>query len=93
MISFPTTRVTPQQVPLDPGRGRTKTGQLGAYAADDRPRGGLDPPGSAEVDRTDRKTERLFTHLAGFKGVLQSMAMAPIQSLRRSRPLADAFET
>src|SRR5436190_7755041 len=32
---------------LDPGRGRTKTGQLWAYAADDRPWGGADPPGSS----------------------------------------------
>jgi hypothetical protein len=30
---------------LDPGRGSTKTGQLWAYAADDRPWGGSDPPG------------------------------------------------
>ena len=29
---------------LDPGRGQTKTGQLFAYARDDRPCGGLDPP-------------------------------------------------
>src|SRR4051794_20420537 len=28
---------------LDPGRGRTKTGQLWAYASDDRPWGGTDP--------------------------------------------------
>ncbi|MGY3695430.1 hypothetical protein ACVIGA_005510 [Bradyrhizobium sp. USDA 3240] len=32
---------------LDTGRGRTKTGQLWAYAADDRPWGGADPPGVA----------------------------------------------
>ena len=38
---------------LDPGRGRTKTGQLWAYAADDRPWGGLDPPGIAYVYPTD----------------------------------------
>src|SRR4051795_875753 len=56
---------------LDPGRGRTKTGQLWAYAADDRPWGGLDPPGVAYVYAHDRKAERLFSHLAGFKGVLQ----------------------
>ena len=31
---------------LDPGRGRTKTGQLWAYARDDRPWGGTDPPAS-----------------------------------------------
>jgi transposase len=30
---------------LDPGRGRTKTGQLFAYARDDRPWGGTNPPG------------------------------------------------
>jgi len=36
---------------LDPGRGRTKTGQLWAYAADDRPWGGSDPPGAAYVLR------------------------------------------
>ena len=31
---------------LDPGRGRTKLGQLWAYARDDRPwGGGTDPPG------------------------------------------------
>lgn len=34
---------------LDPGRGRTKTGQLWAYARDDRPWGGADPPGVAYV--------------------------------------------
>jgi transposase len=56
---------------LDPGRGRTKTGQLWAYAADDRPCGGLDPPGIAYVYAPDRKAERLFSHLAGFRGVLQ----------------------
>ncbi|MBB4264159.1 transposase [Bradyrhizobium sp. CIR3A] len=56
---------------LDPGRGRTKTGQLWAYAADDRPWSGLDPPGIAYVYAPDRKAERLFGHLAGFKGVLQ----------------------
>ena len=49
----------------------TKTGQLWAYAADDRPWGGLDPPGIAYVYAPDRKAERLFSHLAGFKGVLQ----------------------
>jgi hypothetical protein len=34
---------------LDPGRGRTKTGQLWAYARDDRPWGGTDPPAVAYV--------------------------------------------
>ncbi len=56
---------------LDPGRGRTKTGQLWAYARDDRPWGGTDPPGVAYVYAPDRKSERPMAHLAGFKGVLQ----------------------
>lgn len=34
---------------LDPGRGRTKTGQLFAYARDDRPFDGDDPPAVAYV--------------------------------------------
>jgi transposase len=56
---------------LDPGRGRTKTGQLWAYARDDRPWGGTDPPGVVYVYAPDRKAERPIAHLAGFKGVLQ----------------------
>src|SRR5262245_22839919 len=56
---------------LDPGRGRTKTGQLFAYARDDRPWGGADPPGVAYVYAPDRKAERPIAHLAGFTGTLQ----------------------
>ena len=51
---------------LDPGRGRTKTGQLWVYARDDRPWGGPDPPGVVYVDAPDRKAERAAAHLAGF---------------------------
>jgi transposase len=54
-----------------PGRGRTKTGQLWAYARDDRPWGGSDPPGVAYVYAPDREAERPITHLTGFKGILQ----------------------
>ena len=56
---------------LDPGRGRTKTGQLWAYARDDRPWDGTDPPGVAYVYAPDRKAERPIAHLAGFAGILQ----------------------
>lgn len=56
---------------LDPGRGRTKTGQIWAYARDDRPCGGTDPPGVAYVYAPDRKGEQPIAHLAGFRGVLQ----------------------
>src|ERR1700686_5319656 len=56
---------------LDPGRGRTKTGQLFAYARDDRSWGGSDPPGVAYVYAPDRKAVHPIAHLAGFRGVLQ----------------------
>src|SRR6478609_9306368 len=56
---------------LDPGRGRTKTGQLWAYAADDRPWGGADPPGVVYVYAPDCKADRPIAHLAGFTGILQ----------------------
>ena len=69
---------------LDPGRGRTKTGQLWAYARDDRPWGGPDPPGVVYVYAPDRKAERAAAHLAGFKGVLQ------VDGYAGYRPLAEA---
>src|ERR1700754_3736726 len=56
---------------LDPGRGRTKTGQLWAYARDDRPWGGPDPPGVAYVYAPDRKAKQPIVHLDGFSGILQ----------------------
>lgn len=69
---------------LDPGRGRTKTGQLWAYARDDRPWGGCDPPAVAYVYAPDRKAERPIAHLAGFAGVLQ------VDGYGGYRPLAKA---
>lgn len=56
---------------LDPGRGRTKTGQLWAYAADDPPWDGSEPPGVAYVYAPDRKAERPIAHLDSFRGILQ----------------------
>ena len=56
---------------LDPGRGRTKTGQLFTYVRDDRPWGSTDPPIVAYVYAPDRKAARPIAHLAGFSGVLQ----------------------
>lgn len=66
---------------LDPGRGRTKTGQLWAYARDDRPWGGTDPPGVAYVYAPDRRAERPIAHLAGFKGILQVDGYAGYRAL------------
>ena len=56
---------------LDPADGKTKTGQARAYARDDRPWGGPEPPGVAYVYEPDRKHERPAAHLAGFAGCLQ----------------------
>ena len=66
---------------LDPGRGRTKVGQLWAYARDDRPWGGADPPGVAYVYAPDRKAERPIAHLAGFTGILQVDGYAGYRAL------------
>ena len=66
---------------LDPGRGRTKTGQLWAYARDDRPWGGTDPPAVAYVYAPDRTASQPITHLAGFEGVLQVDGYAGYRAL------------
>lgn len=76
---------------LDPGRGRTKTGQLWAYARDDRPWGGTDPPGVAYVYAPDRKAERPSAHLAGFKGILQVDGYAGYRPLAESGNIELAF--
>ena len=56
---------------LEPGRGRTTTGQLWAYARDDRPWGGSDPQMVAYVYAADRKAERPDAYLGDFAGILQ----------------------
>lgn len=66
---------------LDPGRGRTKTGQLWTYARDDRPWGGTAPPAVAYVYAPDRSKARPREHLAGFRGVLQVDAYAGYKAL------------
>ena len=76
---------------LDPGRGRTKTGQLWAYARDDRPWGGADPPGVAYVYAPDRKAERPIAHLAGFNGILQVDGYAGYRALAERGDVQLAF--
>ena len=70
---------------LDPGRGRTKTGQLWAYARDDRPWGGGDPPMVAYVYAADRKGERAEAHLGNFAGILQVDGYGGYAALARRR--------
>src|SRR6266576_6179470 len=66
---------------LDPGRGRTKTGQLFTYARDDRVWGGTDPPIVAYVYAPDRKAVRPIAHLTGFRGILQVDGYAGYKAL------------
>jgi transposase len=76
---------------LDPGRGRTKTGQLWAYARDDRPWGGADPPAVAYLYAPDRKSVRPINHLAGFKGTLQVDGYGGYAALARRGDVQLAF--
>jgi transposase len=76
---------------LDPGRGRTKTGQLWAYARDDRPWGGSDPPAVAYVYAPNRKAEQPIAHLADFKGVLQVDGYAGYRALAEKGDVQLAF--
>ena len=76
---------------LDPGRGRTKTGQLWAYARDDRPWGGADPPAVAYVYAGDRKAERPILHLGGFSGVLQVDGYSGYRALAERKDVKLAF--
>jgi transposase len=70
---------------LDPGRGRTKTGQLWAYARDDRPWDGKDPPMVAYVYAADRKGERAEAHLGDFAGILQMDGYGGYAALAKRR--------
>jgi transposase len=76
---------------LDPGRGRTKTGQLWAYARDDRPWGGPAPPVVAYVYAPDRKAERPVAHLKRFRGVLQVDGYAGYGALAETGQVQLAF--
>jgi transposase len=76
---------------LDPGRGRTKTGQLWTYARDDRPWDGRDPPGVTYVYAPDRTGERPLEHLNGFTGVLQVDGYGGYRKLARKNTVSLAF--
>lgn len=70
---------------LEPGRGRTKTGQIWAYARDDRAWGGMDPPMVAYVYAPDRKAERPEAHLGDFAGILQVDGYGAYAALAKRR--------
>ena len=75
---------------LEP-HGWTKTGQLFAYARDDRPCSGSDPPGVAHVYADDRKAERPIAHLDGFIGILQVDGYSGYKVLARQKNVPLAF--
>jgi transposase len=70
---------------LDPGRKKVKLGQLWAYARDDRPWGGGDPPAVVYCYAPGRGTEHVQTHLAGFSGILQVDGYAAYKELANTR--------
>ena len=70
---------------------RTKTGQLFAYARDDRPWGGGDPPGVVYLYAPDRKGETIGRHLAGFAGTLQVDGYAGYRALAERNAVRLAF--
>ena len=76
---------------LDPGRGRTKKGQLWTYARDERPWAGRAPPGVAYVYAPDRKHARPAEHLAGFSGILQVDGYGAYAELAQRGDVALAF--
>jgi len=66
---------------LAPGTGRVKTGRFWAYARDDRPWQGTDPPAVVYAYTSDRKGERPAGHLRDFHGVLQVDGYAGFERL------------
>ena len=75
---------------LDPGRGRTKTGQLWSYARDDRPWAGPDPPAVAYVYASGRGAVHAREHLQDFSGVLQVDGFQAYKTLVSKRPGGEA---
>ncbi|MBO1360277.1 IS66 family transposase [Acetobacter sacchari] len=69
---------------LDPGRGRTRTGRLWAYARDDRSFGGLAAPAVVFHATPDRTAAWPAQHLAGYSGILQVDGYAGFEQLTHS---------
>jgi len=74
---------TPVRV-LDPGRGKTATGRLCVYAADDRASGSTAPRATWYRFTPDRTAAHPLAHLAGFRGFFQADAKAGYNGLYRS---------
>ena len=70
---------------LDAGRKKVKLGQLWAYARDDRPSGGNDPPAVVYCYASGRGSEHVRAHLEGFSGILQTDGYAAYKELVKTR--------
>jgi len=71
---------------LDPGRGRTKRGQLWSYVRDDRDCGGHDPPAVWFAYSPNRKGAHPQHHLRDFAGLLQTDAYAGYDAIAERAP-------
>ena len=68
---------------LDPGRGKTATGRLWVYAADDQASGSTAPRATWYRFTPDRTAAHPLSHLAGFRNFLQADAYAGYDGLYR----------
>ena len=66
------------------GRGKTATGRLWVYAANDRASASTTPPATWYRFTPDRTATHPLAHLAGFRGFLQADAYAGFDGLYRS---------
>lgn len=76
---------------LAPGTGKTKSGQLWAYARDDRPWGGLAPPAVVYMYAAGRGGMHPIDHLGDFAGVLQVDGYAGYNEIKRRNGVTLAF--
>lgn len=69
---------------LAPGSGSAKTVWLWAYARDDKPFGGSDPPTVAYRFEDNRAGDRVARHPIGYRGILQVEGHGAYNKLTRS---------
>jgi transposase len=70
---------------LAPGSGKTQKAWLWAYARDDRPYGGVDPPMVAYRFEDSRGGDCVARHMAGFSGILQVDGYAAYTQLAKAK--------
>jgi len=75
-------------------KGKTDTGRCWVYVRDDKPFGGVGPPGAIFYYSRDRRGEHPQAHLAGYAGILQADAYDGYNKLyladRKPGPIKEA---